>query len=181
MAPIGGKVVSSSCRCLRGRQLRPIFGAICVTLLVFGVHRWDEHNCLSLMRGREQRGVVESAEIANAGRPGQDSRQAKVDLGGGTPVPHQQLKLRHKVAVLVASISPQAARSSIEHPDDVHSFSSWVRLLDSSLVSTMIPSLTQTVEPHEMRRFDISLYCAFDEDDIFWRKYAAELQVRRPR
>lgn len=179
MAPCGGKVASYSRQCRCGRQLRPIFGVICVALLVLGVHRWDEHNCL--MREREQRGVVESEKMANADRHGQYSRQAKVDRGGFTPAPRQQLKPRYKVAVLVASISPQAARSGLEHPDAVRSSSTWLRLMDSSLISTMISSLAQTVEQHETQTFDITLYCAFDEDDQFWRKYAAELQVSRPR
>ena len=129
------------------------------------------------MRARDQRGAVESANMANADRRGEISRQAKVDVGGGTPVPRQQLQPRYKVAVLVASISPQAARSGAEHPDAVKSSGTWLQLTDSPLVSIMIPSLAQTIEQHDTRTFDISLYCVFDEDDQFWREHAAELQV----
>jgi hypothetical protein len=104
----------------------------------------------------------------SSGRP---STSGSIDGGIEASLPLEHPSSSHqplKVGILVASISPQAA----------HSGEDWIDLNDSSLVKIMLRSLERTVVQHEWETMDIRLFCALDNDDLFWRKNSAKLLVR---
>lgn len=153
---------------------------------MIGVHRWDVHNCRLQERERNVEGAIASADIPIVGsiatpqreHSGRSKPQRKeaghgeykpVQLGEDQPAQLKMHRNKLSVAVLTASVSPQAVLSG-----------TWTSLADSSLVAIMLPSLANTVGSHELEQYNISLYVAFDDDDLFWVRHAAALQVSGP-